>query len=336
MDDLHPDGAAAALPALLAPRLLYVTGKGGVGRSTVAVALALEAARRGARPLIVELGERQAAARILTPPGAAPLKVGHRPVALAGGVHAMCLDIDEAISAYFREHIPMQRIVSGLLNNRVLRRFFEAAPSVPEVATLNTLVALEREQGSDGLPAWHPILIDLEATGHALMLLDLPRVLTGLVGQGPMRGLVDGFEATFRDPHRSSLIVVTNPSELPVQEAGQLVRAVRSRGSLRIGAVIVNKLPDIQEVHVQRDHVQRLADRARLQRQTDVADDLAYALRDAAAVARAHVLCDELAEQVEAPVIKLPRLAHGRIDLARLQRLGAVAVDPQAVVEVAP
>ncbi|MCA9579906.1 MAG: hypothetical protein KC668_30970, partial [Myxococcales bacterium] len=142
--------------SLLDRRLLLFTGKGGVGKTTLVAALAIEAARRGRRPLIVELGHRASMEAVFEVDS-----IGYEPVDVGRGVHAMNLDFESALADYFEEHIPVRRVARTIMRNKTLQKFFHAAPSVPEVATLNKIGALEAERGPGGGYRWDPIFVDL-------------------------------------------------------------------------------------------------------------------------------------------------------------------------------
>jgi anion-transporting ArsA/GET3 family ATPase len=173
--------------SLLDRRLLLFTGKGGVGKTTLVGALAIEAARRGRRPLIVELGHRASMEAVFQVD-----HIGYAPRDVGRGVHAMNLDFESALGEYFEEHIPIQRVARTIMRNKTLQKFFHAAPSVPEVATLNKISALEAERVQGGGYRWDPILVDLDATGHALMLLNLPSVMNGLMARARCAGWSTG------------------------------------------------------------------------------------------------------------------------------------------------
>ncbi len=222
---------------LLNRRLLLFTGKGGVGKSTVVAALALELAYRGRRPLIVEMGHRASMESLF-----AVDTIGYQPRLVGRGVHAMNLDFDSTLADYMTEHVRVAGVAKAILRNDTLGRFFQSAPAIAEIAALNKISALERET-QDGRPRWDPILVDLDATGHALMLLNLPRVMDGLVGDGPMRRLVDGFSSLLTDPKRTTLNLVTLPAELPVQETCELYSKLRGEHRVALGLLFVNQVP---------------------------------------------------------------------------------------------
>ncbi len=143
--------------------------------------------------------------------------IGYEPKDVGHGVHAMNVDVREALVDYLTEHVRVRGIARRILGNRALGRFFDAAPAVAEIATLNKLRALSlAERG--GRPLWRPILVDLDATGHALMFLEMPRVFDAIARSGPLRRLLDSVVALLGDPATTVLHLVTLPGELPVQE----------------------------------------------------------------------------------------------------------------------
>lgn len=217
--------------------LLLFTGKGGVGKSSLVAGVALASAKQGRRPLIVELGHRASMEAIF-----GGQRIDSQPVSVHPGVHAVNLDLDANLRHYFQEHIPLRRASDAIVNNETLQRFFKAAPAVSEVATLNRLRSLV-EAKRDGRAAWDPVIVDLDATGHALMLFNLPRVMDDLVGRGPLRPLIDGFAALFSSRERTALNLVTLAQELPLQETRELLTKLRADHNIPLGVTVINQMP---------------------------------------------------------------------------------------------
>lgn len=223
--------------ALGARSLLLFTGKGGVGKSSIVAGVALASAQQGRRPLIVELGHRASMEAIF-----GGQRIGSEPVQVSSGVHAVNLDLDANLRHYFREHIPIKRAGEAIVNNETLQRFFKAAPAVSEVATLNRLRSfVEAKDGAQ--KRWDPVIVDLDATGHALMLFNLPKVMNDLVGKGPLRPLIDGFSKLFSSPEQTALNLVTLAQELPMQETRELLAKLAADHSIPLGVTAINQMP---------------------------------------------------------------------------------------------
>jgi arsenite/tail-anchored protein-transporting ATPase len=307
-----------------ARRLQLFTGKGGVGKSSVVAALALEAAARGLKPLIVELGHRASMEGVFGHTG-----IGYEPTGVGHGVNAMNMDFQNALVDYMTEHVKVKAISKAIVDNRALRGFFDAAPAVPEVVTLNRLrQLLEARQGSS--PRHDPILVDLDATGHALMLLELPVVLDGLIGGGPLRRLLASLSTMIRDPALTQLHIVTLPGELPAQETLELYAKLVAR-RVPLGALIVNQVPEAPfgpEV----DLLDELEARARSTGQSELLLEIALGRRALVRQKLASAVIDRLTEALPLPVIKLPLVPGSGIAVDDLQNLGRLLVGSAATV----
>jgi anion-transporting ArsA/GET3 family ATPase len=302
-------------------RLLLFTGKGGVGKSTVVAGVALALAKRGKRPLIVELGHRASMTSIFR-----GREIGYDPRSVGHGVHAMNVDFERALADYMAEHVPIPRLARTILANDALSRFFHAAPAVAEIAVLNKLAALERERDG-GRPRWDPILVDLDATGHALMLLNLPRVMDGLVGDGPMRRLVDGFTTLLSDAKRTSISLVTIPRELPAQETVELHDKLVKEHRVALSTLFVNMVPRSPFSDDVLDLLDGVEDRAEANGDDARLADLALARRSMLIAARAQGQIDRLREQVPLPLVQIPMRRALTSDLELLANTMATSLD---------
>lgn len=303
----------AAATSLFDRRLLLFTGKGGVGKTTVVAALALEAARQGRRPLVVELGHRASMEGLFNVDG-----IGYAPREVGRGVAAMNLDFEQALAEYFAEHIPVKRVSRAIMRNKTLQKFFHAAPSVAEVATLNKLSALEGER-EDGRPRWDPILVDLDATGHAVMLLNLPSVMDGLIGDGPMRRLVDGFSSLLCDPKRTLLSLVTLPRELPAQETLELWQRLDRHHDVELGVLFVNQVPERPLTPQQAGMLDRLE--AAAADNSELLDDLALTRRAMRRHASAREQIQRMRSAIAMPLVEIRR-ADDALDLDAIAAMG--------------
>ena len=312
--------AQSVTNSLLDRRLLLFTGKGGVGKTTIVAALALEAARRGRRPLIVELGHRASMESVFAVP-----EIGYAPREVGGGVWAMNLDFESALEEYFEEHIPVKRVARTIMRNKTLQKFFHAAPSVAEVAILNKLSALENQR-EGGSHRWDPIFVDLDATGHAIMLLNLPSVMTGLIGDGPMRRLIDGFSSLLTDPRRTVLSLVTLPLELPAQETVELYERLAKHHDVELGALFVNQVPPRPLSPKQAGMLDQLDHRARKYQITTLVDDVAIARRAMRYHANARGQINRLRRDVALPMVELPTIASRSLELTTVAEMGRQAM----------
>ena len=306
---------------MLDHRFLLFTGKGGVGKTTVVAAIAVQAARRGYRPLLVELGHRASMRSVFAAPD-----IGYEPRDVGHGVHAMSVDIDLAVVDYMADHIPSKRVAKAIAQNRVLERLFKAMPAVGEIATVNALRKQAHAVGPDGRPRWGPIIVDLDATGHALMFLELRSVVGGLMGSGPMKQLVDEVADMFADPKQTLLNLVTLPSELPVTETVELYERVAAQRSVTFGRVYVNRVPRQLLPDGCAGDVAALLKAARAAGDESLQADAIFAQRALTVLERSRALIEQLRTRVPLPIIEIPQRPAARLQISDLLEIGELAL----------
>ena len=207
---------------MVSTRLELLTGKGGVGRSTLALSLARAAAQRGERVLLLEAeeGPERAAAlgRLLgLEPSGAPKLVESR-------LSVAQLRAAEGHESFLRGLIPAGPLIRAALGSRPLRRFLESAPAMYELGLFQQLWSFLQ----DG--AFDRIVLDLPATGHALALLQLPDQLRMLLQKGPLVDRLMRGKVRVGDPQLTRIWIVTRPAPTIISEALELEEQLRIEG----------------------------------------------------------------------------------------------------------
>ena len=227
-------------PDLLGRRLLVVTGKGGVGKSTIAAALALVAATRGRRVLVVDVDAKGTIADRFEA-GA----IGFKPREVMPGISLMAMDTEASLAEYMRLNLRVPII--GRLGPlaRALDFVATAAPGVREILTIGK-VCWEVRESIEGPAGWDLVIVDAASTGHVIAQLGAADAIGELVAVGPVRGQTAWMSELLADPAITALNVVTTPEEMPVAETIDLVRRARTELNVPLGAVIVNRvLPEL-------------------------------------------------------------------------------------------
>jgi anion-transporting ArsA/GET3 family ATPase len=230
-------GGRWTLGALAERQLTVVTGKGGVGKTTVAAALARGLAGGGCRVLLLEVDPRESAHHLLeiAPSGGAIVPVAPR-------LFLQNLRPRQVLDDLVRRQLRLEVLTRRILDSPVYQQFAEGAPGLEELAILgHALQLLEGEVGTDA-PVIDQVVLDAPATGHGVSLLAAPRLVSEVIRGGPfgeMAARLAGFVAA---PERCGVVVVAMAEEMPVQEAVELLEALDVRLDRRPEVVVVNAL----------------------------------------------------------------------------------------------
>ncbi len=223
-------------PPLLDRRLLFVIGKGGVGKTTVAGAMALGLADSGLKTLLVEVASEQRSEALF---GVAPPE-GIVPAEARPNLDVLSIDTDTATEEYLARQLPMRPLVELMVRSRAFHQVAQAAPGLSELVTVGKLWDFATAV-RDGAPVWDRIVVDAPATGHGIALLEVAGQIRELASSGPIREQAGKIEQVIHHPAATGVAVVAIPEELAVSEAIEAVAALRER-DLPVAAAIINAM----------------------------------------------------------------------------------------------
>jgi anion-transporting ArsA/GET3 family ATPase len=222
---------------LLDRRFTFVTGKGGVGKSTVTAALALHAARRGLRTLVCELNTLEQVAPALGYPASAGQISELEP-----NLYSVNIRPTMAMEEYGLMKLRFRALYTVVFENPLVQSLVRFVPGVNDLLMLGKAFNHERETKPSGEPVWDRIIIDAPATGHGLTLFRLPKIIADAVPAGNMHREATEMWSLLTDPTRTAIHLVSLPEELPTQETTELCRQLHALG-LPLGLMVVNKMP---------------------------------------------------------------------------------------------
>ncbi|HSD65560.1 MAG TPA: ArsA family ATPase [Vicinamibacteria bacterium] len=295
------------LDTLLSRRVVFLTGKGGVGKSVVGAAVAVAARERGKRVLLVEVAAPLEAARLF---GGPPSR--GRETEVLPGLFAVNLDPAAVMDEYVRHVVKLELLTRRILDSPIYRRFFAAAPGLKELMVLGKIMVLEEARARfSHAPQWDLLVVDAPATGHGLAFLKVPLAASAAAPVGPIGHAARRVLALLRDARRTALVLVAVPEEMAVVEAVQFHRLATEELEMKPAAVVLNacherRFTDEDEAEVLRLTVEGAAG------DLEPGVPLPAALRAARRQIRRRKLTrfyrDRLRRTLDAPLVSLPFL----------------------------
>lgn len=307
----------AAIGDLLDKRLAFITGKGGVGKTTVAYALGLASAARGQRTIVCEIASQHRGPEIF---GRSATGGETR---LAKGLWTISIDPETAVREYLQMQLPVRAMANILHRSRIFNYLTAATPGLREVVTMGKVWELAQKPRRDpgARRTYDTVIVDAPASGHAIALLQTPHSFREIARVGPVANQAGKIEATIGDPDQTGVGIVAVGEEMSVNESLELESALTAPAegtSLAVDRILFNGLyPD----RFAPAEVRRL-----IKLRTQASGPAARAALEAATAeaARAAAQRRQLARVIadgRAPVGELPFLFAPRFGVTQLEQL---------------
>jgi anion-transporting ArsA/GET3 family ATPase len=301
------------IPELLDKRLVFVTGKGGVGKTTVAVALGLRAAQEGKRTIVCEVASQENASRFFD-----HTEVGFHEVEMEENLWSISIDPDESMREYVLLQLKVRAMRDMLFRSRIFNYLAAATPGLKELVTIGKiweLAQLDRKvkQGRK----YDLVIVDAPATGHGIGFLQTPRTFAAIARVGPIHSQAQELDRLITDQEHTGTAIVALPEEMPVNESAALEHDLRTDVGVAVDRVYMNGL-----------YPERFS-KAEAERLATLAEGENGAVRAAARAAlsersRARSQRAQLARlrrRVQAPVKTLPFLFEPELDVEAARQL---------------
>lgn len=222
---------AFRLERLLGRRLLIVSGKGGVGKTTVSLALGLLAAQRGKKVLVVEVNSEEQVSHLLQRP-----PIGYHETELVAGLKGLWginIDPRKCFEEYVLVQIKFRKLYKTIFENRYVRNFIDATPGLADLMCIGKIYDLAAD--------YDLVIVDAPATGHGIALLEISSIVSRAVRVGPLRTQSEKIDLLLHDAAKTQIVLVTLPEEMPVTEAVEMSRSLEGRLQLPLGPVFLNQ-----------------------------------------------------------------------------------------------
>lgn len=288
-------------------RLLFVTGKGGVGKSTVAATLALKLASEGRRVLLALCNTKERISGLF---GTGPIE--SQIAQVHERIWAVNMRPQEALQEYGLLALKSRTLTSVLFDNRYVQSFFRAVPGMQEWTLLGKAWWHTTEERAEGGFTYDTVIIDGPATGHGLDMLRVPKVIVDLVPPGILRRDAERAWTMFQNPREFGVVLVTLPEDLPATETLELAGALRTELGLPIAHLVINaQLNPLFMTHQShRPPLDALFEQ--------MASSESNLLRDVGALAQMRLYrersqqgCNERLQELALPTSQLPVCLHG-------------------------
>ncbi|MBN2576603.1 MAG: ArsA family ATPase [Deltaproteobacteria bacterium] len=306
----------SSIDGLLGKRLLLVVGKGGVGRTTVAVALARRASRAGKRVLLAQTNAPESLTSLL----GGETGIGPTVTVIDERLSAVNMSPKMALREYGVLLLKYEPIYRAFFENKPMRSFLAAFPGL-DYWTMLGKAWWHTTEVQDGRHKYDLVVLDAPASGHAVAMLRIPEAVASAMPKGPLARDALLAHDLLTDPKRTAATIVTLPEELPARETVKLARDLREL-RIPLGPLVVNAMPPGEAVEPGVAKV--LAAAAHAAVPANLAGVLAGTAILAARRRDAERILEELASDPGLPTIHLPRLPKGRLGPEEVEHLAGL------------
>jgi len=301
--------------ALLDKRLLFVTGKGGVGKSTVSIALGLVAARRGLRTIVAELASQERVQGMFFDDG----REQFRELEITPGLFTISIDPQQAMEEYLR--VKAGTIGQALGSSRLFQAFAMATPGMRELLSIGKVWELAQlHRRTRGAAPYDLVIVDAPATGHGMGLLRTPRTFADIARVGPIAHQGQTIADTIADAEFTGVIAVATPEEMPINETMALADEL-TRDELPLDLVVVNSL---YPARFEPEEIEELSAALTRTRSALARSALRAALSEHARAATQREQRDRLSDHVGVRLVELPYVFADHVGQPELERIADV------------
>ena len=275
-----------------------MTGKGGSGKTTLAVALGLVAARQGKRVVLCEVAGQDRISQLVPE------------------LTTVSVDPEQAKQEWLRYQLKSRTLAGVLGGSRLFQYLTAAAPGISELVTIGKVWDLAQIERRTGSTVFDLAIVDAPATGHALAMLRSPSTFAAVAPVGPVGRHAATIDRSLRDPKHTGVVTAALPEEMPVNETVEFERALRRELDMAVDAIVVNAVHPVRFRPLEVERLGGVTGGSRVARAA-----VSASLSEHRRARAEHAQVRRLRRAAAAPVKTLPRIFEpelGRDDLERL------------------
>ena len=302
---------------LLDKKLVFVTGKGGVGKSTVALSLGLAGAARGKRTIVCEIASQENVSRVFR-----RAQVGFNEVELTPGLWGISIDPDESMREYLLLQLKVKAMRDLLMRSKLFLYLAQAAPGLKELVTIGKIWELTLpDRKVKGMEPYDLVVVDAPATGHGIGFLQTPRTFAEIARVGPIHNQAATLDAQITNHEQTGVAIVSLPEEMPVNESASLEQQLIDDVGVAVDRIYMNALYPTLFSEAEADTLAGLRDSA------EGADKaaIAAALSEHRRATVQHAQLERLTEMTRTPITELPFIFKPQLDLGDFNELAELA-----------
>jgi anion-transporting ArsA/GET3 family ATPase len=306
------------VPELLDKRLVFVTGKGGVGKSTISMALGLAAASRGKRTIVCEVGGQETASRVFR-----RAEIGFHEVEVADNLWAISIDPDQSLREYLLLQLKVRAMRDMLVRSRIFNYLAAATPGLKELVTIGKIWELAQpDRKVKKAEEYDLVIVDAPATGHGIGFLQTPRTFANIARVGPIHTQAQQLDSFITNHDLTGTAIVALPEEMPVNESASLEDSLTNEVGMSVDRIYMNALYPQRFSKGEFEELERAADDADGQAKAAIRAALSEHRRCRSQRAQ----LQRLKRAVSTPVKTLPFVFKPQLDVPSLERLAGALV----------
>jgi len=288
--------------------VLFVTGKGGVGKSTVSIALGIKAASEGKRTIIVEVASTENASKMFRQE-----EVGFKEVEIANDLWSISIDPEDSMKEYILLQLKVKAMRDLLFRSKMFTYLAAATPGLNELVTIGKIWELAQlDRKIKHGRKYDLVIVDAPATGHGISFLQTPRTFANIARVGPIHTQALQLQEMITDQDHTGTVLVSLPEEMPVNESASLEDQLTNDIGVAVDRVIMNGLYPKRFTAKELAEVKKLADSD----DPDIRAAGRAATSESIRAASQHDQLKRLKEMVSSPVTTLPFIFKPELNLA--------------------